>query len=249
MKRKIICFIFVLIASFALIGCGQTGDYNGGSGNDNSIVVETSRKIYYVVDLNIQTEDINKSIEEFTNVALSYNGYLSNSDINQDSICYITYRVPTDKLNDFINNIKNNALSEVESEKIKTTDITTQYNEVDARLEVLNSSRISYINLLEKAESITDIITIQTRIEEIDSEILKLEKEKSAYDNLIDYSTINIQLYEGNISFASSYLNYVVNLFKIIGIIILYLFPIALIALVIFIIIKFINKKNKNKTN
>ena len=247
--RKLFVFLFVLLSCFVLVGCGQANDYNDGASTD-SVIAETSRKIYYVIDLNVQTKSINESIDAFNEAVTSCNGYISSSDISNNDVCYITYRVPTNKLNEFLNIIKDSDISVVENQKIKSTDITTTYNEVDARISVLQASRLSYINLLEKAESITDIIAIQSRIEEIDAEILKLETEKSSYDNLIDYSTINIQLYEGNIGFVSSYLNYIVTFFKVIGIVILYLLPIALIALAIIFITKFINKKYfKNKIN
>lgn len=231
-----------------LAACGNTsdGEYSEGNSNDG-IVVETSRKVYYTVNVDIECDNLSTSIDKFNNETIKLSGYVSKSSINERN-AIVTYRIPTDKLEQFLNLIESDENSELMEKNVKATDVTSTYNEIEARLEVLKASRKAYLNILEKAENISDIIAINTRIEEIDSEILKLENEKSSYDNLVAYSTITINFIDkqGNHFFAD-YGDYLVGLFKVIGIVILYLLPFAIIGGVLVFVIVFISKRNMKK--
>lgn len=254
MFKKIYKLILVLVVSLLLVGCGAAGDPNASPdindslGSNEGIVIETNRKIYYTVDMNIDTDDVNKSLDYYTQEAIELKGYISNSNIVSSGTSYVTYRVPTESLTQFLDHIDNDANSEVTRKSISTNDITSKYNKVEARLEILYASRQSYVNLLEKANSLSEIISLQNKIEDIDTEILQLENEKGSYDNLLDYSTIRIYFNAKEIknNFFTEYLQYFVNFFKVIGIIILYTVPFAIIGCVVLGII-FICKKNKKR--
>ena len=248
MKRKIfLIIVFMFIAVFA-IGCGAKNE--GGNlmtdGSENGILTETSRKIYYIVNMDVETSNVSQTIELFTTEVTRLNGYVSSSSITENQSSNITFRVPTEKLNEFLNYVNNDINSNVSNKVINSTDVTTSYNEIDARLEILYTSRTSYLNLLEKATTLSDIIMIQTRIEEIDTEILRLEKEKGSYDNLIEYSTINMNINDSGEGFFSNYLSYLLGFITVIGVVLLYLLPVAIITVLVVIIVK---KVKKNKEN
>jgi len=246
MKKTIFLIILVLFFSIFIIGCAA----NDGVGNlitdggENGILTETTRKIYYIVNIDVESTDVSETIELFTEGATRLNGYVSSSSITENQSGSITFRVPTEKLNEFLNYVNNDINSNVSNKVINSTDVTTSYNEIDARLEILYTSRTSYLNLLEKATTLSDIIMIQTRIEEIDTEILRLEKEKGSYDNLIEYSTINMNINDSGEGFFSNYLSYLLGFITVIGVVLLYLLPVAIITVLVVIIVKKV-KKNK----
>ena len=248
MLKKVLSFLVVFIMFFSITGCGadKAGNDLAIGEENNGILTESSRKVYYIVNLDVESEDINKSINYFTNEATRLNGYISSSNINENESGTITFRIPTEKLNDFLTIISNSEDSTVNNKQITSTDVTTSYNEIDARLEILYASRKSYLNLLENTNSLSDIIMIKTRIEEIDSEILRLEKEKGSYDNLIEYSTINMNIYSKGNGFFSNYLSYLLGFITVIGVLILYLLPVAIITVIIVIVVKK-TKKTKEK--
>ena len=253
MFKKIFKLFVVLMISLLLVGCGAAGpsgtpDVNDNLGSNEGIVIETNRKIYYTVDMNINTDDVNETMQYYTQEAIKLEGYISNSNIATSGVSYVTYRIPTASLTEFLNHIDNDSNSEVTRKSISTSDITTKYNKVEARLEILYASRQSYVKLLEKANSLSEIISLQNKIEDIDTEILQLENEKGSYDNLIDYSTIKIYFNtkEKKNNFFTEYLQYFVNFFKVIGIIILYTIPFGIIGFLILGIIV-ICRRNKKK--
>ena len=137
MFRKVFKLLLVLIVSIMLIGCGAgepsvAPDINDNIGSNEQIVIETTRKIYYTVDINIDTDDVNKSIDYFTQEAVKLNGYISNSNIVSVGSSYVTYKVPTNSLTQFLNYIDSDSNSNVTRKSISTNDITTKYNRVEA---------------------------------------------------------------------------------------------------------------------
>jgi len=257
MFKNVFKFLVVLLVCLFLVGCGAGGtsvapdvEANDSLGTNDGIVIETTRKIYYTVDMNINSEDVNKSIDYFTQEAIKLEGYISNSNIESTGSSYVTYRIPSKSLTQFLNHIDSDSNSEVSRKSIYTNDITSKYNRVEARLEILYASRQSYVNLLGKANNLSEIISLQNKIEDIDTEIMQLENEKGSYDNLLDYSTIKIYFNakEKNDGFFAQYFQYIANFFKVIGIVILYTLPFGIIACIVLGTVFGCKKCKKRKT-
>ncbi len=250
--KKIYLFILIIF-SLLFVGCAaQPGGENSGAVGDgeSNVVYETTRKIYYVVNMTVSCDDVNETINKYTKSVDQLNGYISNSNINGENQARVTFRVPTEKLDSFLLFIDNDSDSKVTNKNISTTDITSNYDKISARLEVLHKSREAYVKFLEQANTISEIISINTRIEEIDTEILQLENQKSSYDNLLDYSTIiiNFNIKESN-SFFDDYFNYLGKFFLGLGIAILYLIPFGIIIGLVLTTVFVIRKVKKNKKN
>lgn len=229
MKRFI---LFLLLIMLLLVGCSKSENFDGGSSElgNNNVVVETTRKIYYTVNISLDCENVNNTIDIINSKVQELNGYMSNSTL-EDDYGFVVFRVKTEKLDVFLDYLDSTFTSSITRKSISSTDITTSYNKAQARLEVLNASRLAYLEALKKATTMADIIAINTRIEEIDSEILELDYELSSYDNLIDYSTIKVSLnMVEKDNFFMNYLVYLGNVFKYIGIAILYLLPFGAIG-------------------
>lgn len=240
---KVLMVVALLFASFLLYSCSSSEpSYSGDTGGsyepeneDNNVVVDTNRKVYYVVDYYIYSNkhkeiktDINKKVDEF-------GGYISQSSEGKNYSKYI-YRVPTDRLEEFLDYVDQNG-DAVDSKNIQSYDITSQYNEVDAQIEVLEASRAAYVKMLE-ADGITldNVITIQNKIDDIDTKLKGLYYSKGEYDNKIEYSTIKInysKTYQAK-PFISEYGEYLGNFFKYLGVAILYLLPVMLVGGVVF---------------
>lgn len=251
MKRKL-CFVLLFMLSICLVGCGKASD--SGVSNDFknpeiSFTIETSQKIYYTVNISLKTDDVNETVNSLFSKVDELNGYMANSSITNDGCSSVVFRVPTKDLFTFLNYIESDG-NEIVNKTINTNDITSNYNRVEARLEVLKASKSSYLNMLEKANNVNEIISIQNKIEDLETEILELEMKKASYDNLLDYSTITINLNYEDSSYFKDYLSYLIGLCEALFTIFIYTLPFGLIALVVIIIIKVIKKKNnKGKIN
>jgi len=260
-KVKLLFVMITLIFALLFVGCSAQESNNDeglatGDGGGNDVVVETSRKIKYTVNIVLRSTDINKDSNKIRNKAIEFGGHIEDSAINteeesENSTGYVIYKIPTENLNSFLDFIDGEG--GVKSKNIKATDITSQYNKVEARLEILESSKNAYFNLLEKATSTYELIEIKTRIEEIETEIERLKLEKSSYDDLLEYSTVTIRFNgEEDEKYLSGYWNYFIGFFKILFKIIMYVLPFALVAGVLLgglFAFNKINKKIRKKRN
>ena len=257
--KKLFITLCLFIFAFALVGCGADsyGDnYNGEMGNEgNNVVIETNRKIYYTGKITITTKKADEVSNRIGSKVKEYNGYASSisyNDYETSKTIVITYRIPTEKLDNFLDDVDKE--KGVTSKSITSTDITTNYNKAAARLEVLKTSRAAYLKALEEATTQSEIIGINDKIERIDTEILELTMTLQSYDNLLDYSTITITYTtEKEPSFFGEYFEYVGDFFVGLGKAILYLLPPAIVGAIIagsiILIIKLSSKKRKKSKN
>ena len=255
--KKILITLCLFIFSFMLVSCGAesgAGDYSGEMGNDgNNVVIETNRKIYYTGKITITTKKADEVSNRISNKVKEYNGYASSisyNDYEYSKTIVITYRIPTEKLNNFLDDVDKE--KGVTSKSITSTDITTNYNKAAARLEVLKTSRAAYLKALAEATTQGEIIGINDKIEKIDTEILELTMTLESYDNLLDYSTITITYTtEKEPSFFGEYFEYVGDFFVGLGKTILYLLPPALtggtITLIVLLIVRKVTKKREEE--
>jgi hypothetical protein len=259
-RIKIITLILFAVLLLALAGCSSKSNKSedfGKAEGDSNVVVETTRKLTYTVDITINSTRAAGDIQEIGAKVIEVGGYAGNSSIDygEDSVNgYIYYRVPTNKLDEFLDFInKNEGLIK---KSINVNDITTQYNEIDARLETLIASKAAYEDTLANGGvSYSEKIMIITKIEEIDTEIAQLNKGKASYDNLLDYSMIKITFTGSSNpdSFFKDYGEYLITFFFGVFTVIMYLLPIALVGFCLFAVVYFpiriIIKRRMDKTN
>lgn len=258
MKKLFITFCLFIFA-FALASCSDESgadNYAGEMGNEgNNVVIDTNRKIYYTGRITITTKKADEVSNRISNKVKEYNGYASSisyNDYEYSKTIVITYRIPTEKLDNFLDDVDKE--KGVTSKSITSTDITTNYNKASARLEVLKTSREAYLKALAEATTQGEIIAINDKIEKIDTEILELTMTLNSYDNLLDYSTITITFTtEKEPSFFTEYIDYVGDFFVWCGQTILYLLPPAItggtITLIVLLIVKKVTKKREEKEN
>ena len=138
--------------------------------------------------------------------------------------------------------------------KLLEANKQTSYNEIASKIEVLTASKAAYVAILNNNDlSYEDIITINKEIEDINAELLKLNKEISSIESITDFATIRMTIrqptpheLEGNLSFLNSYINYLKDVGVFLFEFILYTIPFALIAGIVITIVYVIRKK-RNK--
>ena len=129
-------------------------------------------------------------------------GYIEQSSLDSGSAYYSSYnrysnmtvRIPSDKLDGFINEVKETANVTYISES--TEDITLRYVDVESRKIALETERDRLLELLEKAETVEDIITIEGRLSEVRYQLESYTSQLRTMDNQVDYSTVHINIHE-----------------------------------------------------
>lgn len=166
-------------------------------------VQDTSRKLIKTVDMNVETKDFEGLIPLIENRVSDLGGYIENSDVYNGSSytsyrdlrwAYLTIRVPQDKLDGFIQDVQ--GVSNVTNCNRSVEDVTLTYVDLESHKKALLTEQERLLELLEIAENVEDIITIESRLSDVRYEIESMESRLRSYDNKVDYSTVYMNIEE-----------------------------------------------------
>lgn len=160
-----------------------------------------NRKLIRKFNLDVETLEFDKFVSDLKTEVSALGGYIESSSISGNSYNYtsnrsanFTCRIPSEKLDEFINTI--NGLGNITYSFEDVSDITLTYVDTEARIKSLRTEYDRLLELLAEAESIDSIIILQQRISEVSYELESYESQLRTYDNLVDYSTVNLNLME-----------------------------------------------------
>lgn len=162
--------------------------------NDSTL---NGAKLIRDVYINMETTTLDEVVEEMEKRTTDLGGYIQ--DVNlynySNSRNYsMTIRIPYTKVDTFLNGIEE--FGTVSNISDSTRDITLQYADSETRLKNLNQQHDRLLDLLDKAENLTDVIEIEARLSEVETEIDSYSLEIKNYDNLVNYSTITLSIDE-----------------------------------------------------
>lgn len=193
-------------------GAGMTYDMayqEEGIQNENAMEVTeaaTQRKLIKTVDINTETEQFDILVPALQAQVEQLGGYIEEISIyNNSSYSYegrsedlrgasMTARVPQEKLDSFLAQVGEQ--SNVISQSERVEDVTLQYVDLDSHKRVLVAEQERLIELLEQAQTVEDLITIESRLGEVRYQIESMESQLRTYDNKIDYSTVYLGIRE-----------------------------------------------------
>ncbi|MBQ5716960.1 MAG: DUF4349 domain-containing protein [Clostridia bacterium] len=159
----------------------------------------TDRKIIKTANMSAET----KNFDEFLSIVEGYlsekGGYIENKETNNNTDfsgrkCYLTIRIPEAELDGLMKKIGENAT--VTYENIRANDVTDSYNDSERQIEVLETEQQRLLELLKKAESLDDILEIESRLTQIRYELSSYEQQIEEYDDSVSYSTLSLNVSE-----------------------------------------------------
>jgi ABC-type Fe3+-hydroxamate transport system substrate-binding protein len=106
----------------------------------------------------------------------------------------ITFMVPAAKFDETIDQLTR--LGKVQNEHISGNDVSAQYVDLQARLANQEAQRNAMLALLGKAQSVADIIAVQTQLGQITQQIEQLKGQISYIDHNTTYSTVSVNITE-----------------------------------------------------
>ncbi len=162
----------------------------------------TNRKLIRTVSLNVETQEfeaLRNDIESRIKALGGYveDGYVYNGNIYSEGSlreATMTVRIPSDKLDEFLNMVAENSNVVTQNESVR--DVTLDYVDMDSRKSALKAEEKRLLEMLESADTVEDMIYIEDRLANIRYETESIESQLRTYDNLVDYSTVNLTISE-----------------------------------------------------
>ena len=158
--------------------------------------LQDARKLIKRVDLTIRTETFDEYLSALDAAVVSSRGYVEYSDIGGTTQKWAQYtvRIPVEPLDSFLEAISQKGV--IAGTSTSQEDVTLQYVDTEAHVTALRTEEESLLRLLEQAESVEDIISIQNRLSGVRYEIESYESQLRTYDNLVDYATVTLYVDE-----------------------------------------------------
>lgn len=167
---------------------------------------ENPDKIIYSADVNLETTEFEDTLEKISAIVDEYGGWIESSSISGANYYSIsrgntynrsasyTIRIPCDDFDTVMSGIS--ALGNVPYSHIYTENVTTQYYDTQARIDSYKTQEESLLKLMEKAESVEDIITIESKLADVRYSIESLQTTINNWDRKVNYSTIYLSVDE-----------------------------------------------------
>ena len=162
-----------------------------------------NRKIIRNADLTVETLSFDTLLNELASSVSSFGGYVESSSIGDRGyyrngqklrLARYTIRVPADRLDAFLNTVSD--LGNVTALSTGLKDVTTSYVDSEKHLESLRVEQQALLEILAKAETIEDIITVQDRLTYVRYEIESYEAILRTYDDQVAMSSVNLTVNE-----------------------------------------------------
>ncbi len=163
-------------------------------------------KIIYTAYANLETTDLDQSIDTLNGLVEQYGAFLESSSVTGNNLLDIaagytygrcadfTLRVPKEHYSAFTS-----ALDTVGNVTNLTSDaenITAQYSDVETQVKSYDTQEQRLLEIMAQADTVEEMITLESRLSEVRMEKDRLETQLQNWDRQVDYSTVTISLTE-----------------------------------------------------
>ena len=184
----------------------STADAGSGAAEIAADPVLSQEKLVYTGDLTIQTLEYDKSLSALRAKVKELGGIVgweNESDSNyrwydSDSAgtrsINMTLRIPTENFETFMNDA--GGIGKVISRSTGVQNISRQYNDTTVQIEALEKQQERLLEMMDKAETIEDMIAVETRLTEVQSQLNSLKTYRQSMDTDVMYSTVTVSMQE-----------------------------------------------------
>ena len=167
-----------------------------GAGADTGSEVLRDQKMIYTGELSLETTAFDDAARALLDLVESMGGYLESSSVGGGGYrwAHYTVRVPSEQFQSFLTQA--GGLAHEVWRSTDTQNITEMYYDTQGRLTTQQVKLERLQELLKKAQSMEDIITIESAISETEQTIESLSGTMRHYDAEVNFSTVEVQLEE-----------------------------------------------------
>ncbi len=208
MKRK--SFVLLIIVSILLLvfaGCSAAyeSDENRKNGLAEEVapgtttteIANSQRKIIRNGRMDLESKDVEETYNDLISFVESKGGYeFSNETFmrNDHLTINLVIKVKADHLGDVMDYA--GTLATVINKNLSSEDITDKYHDYKTRLETKRHSLDSYYRMLEKADNVQEILSIQSEINALTEDIEAYEGMLKLWESQVDESSLRITINE-----------------------------------------------------
>ena len=163
-------------------------------------------KIIYSANATIETTDFDDTLTKLEALIAHYGGFIESSSVSGNNYYHTSHgysssrsasyriRIPSRDFGTVMNSLSE--LGNVPYSNTYTENITSQYYDVQARLNAYRTQEQSLLDMMEKAETVKDLLEIQEQLSDVRYHIESLQSTLTNWDRQVSYSTITLSVEE-----------------------------------------------------
>ena len=169
----------------------------------NSTVLPENQKLIRTVYIDAETQSMTDLLAWMDARVAALGGYYEQKSVyrrgsRDDGSFYhsgdFMIRIPAENLDQFVAQVGDNA--NVTSTSESTENVTLTYVSTQSRVEALETEQKRLLELLENAETMEDLLTIEERLTDVRWELENYASQLRVLDNQVNYSTIHLSVWE-----------------------------------------------------
>ena len=118
---------------------------------------------------------------------------VSRAEVTEDSRAEYVLRVPPERLEGLMDSVA--TLGDVDSRTVSAEDVTERVVDAEARLAALRASRDRLTQLLERATSVQDVISVERELARVQGEIESLDGRLQAIKGQVAMSELTVRMW------------------------------------------------------
>ena len=170
----------------------------GGTGTLSAEAAQTSTKLIYTANLTIESKDFDAARTALTDAVSAAGGYLESSNessyTGSSRTLSLTIRVPQDNYASFLEAAAQAGNLVDKSEQVQ--DVTTQYMDIEARLDSLKEQRTRLQELKASADNLSDLLQIESSLSDVQYQLESYQSQLDWYSRQVECCTVYLSLEE-----------------------------------------------------
>jgi len=180
------------------------GRVDSESTADSAEAPETTvtQKLVRKLRIEAETEDLDALLSQIDQQTAQLGGYCESREVYNGSpsatrryrYATLIIRIPAEKLDQFSQHVS--GVSNVTSCNETADDITLTYIATESRVKALQTEHDRLLELLAKAENMSDLLEIESRLTKVRTELEQIASQLKLYDNMVNYGTVTLNISE-----------------------------------------------------
>jgi hypothetical protein len=154
-----------------------------------------NRSLIFTGTVTVRVSNVDDAVAKADQRATAAGGFVAGEDRTDDndrSRATLTLRVPSERFAAVVDQLA--AIGTPESRKLSTEDVTDQMVDLDARIRTGEASVARVRDLMGKAATITEIVSLESELSRREADLESLKSRKAKLDDSTTLSTITLTL-------------------------------------------------------
>ncbi len=177
----------------------SVGQTDSGSG---AVYRNSEVKLIRRANLTVQTTEFDKAQEALDALVNELGGYYENAELrsgsyynqNSNRSGSYTIRIPAEKYDAFMTQV--DGIGYLARKNESSEDVGAVYHDIETRLKTQRTKQDRLLELLKKAQSMEDIIALESALTDVEYHIEQYTSDLNRYDGLVGFATVYLSLDE-----------------------------------------------------